>query len=187
MEGKDRRVLMMGLGAVLVSVLLGSAFALGPGGPLPNPLDDYVADWYTQTGTASDSGLNDQVVDFTIGEANVTSVVVRLTWTDDERVNPLGRRDDTLTMRVEGPPGSEAEDEVTGTSGDLELRFTMAPVPTDDDAGNIGEYLDESGTGDWRVTVSVLPAGFRDTGNDWAVSMQYTYYAGRLIDNPEVV
>jgi hypothetical protein len=187
MKGTDRRVVMMGLGAVLISVLLGSAFAIGPGGPLPSPLDAYVTDWFTQTGTMSDSGLNDQVVEFTVREANVTTVVVRLTWTDDERVNPLGRRDDTLTMRVEGPSVSGLEEEVSGTSGDLELRFNVATVPSDDDANNIGDYMDENGTGDWRVTVSVLPAGFRDTGNDWAVSLQYTYYTGRLIDNPEVV
>jgi hypothetical protein len=187
MDTRDRRVGIIGFVAVAVSVLLGSAFALGPGGPLPSPLDDYIADWSTQTGTMSDSGTNDQVVSFDIRSNNVTRVVVRLTWSDDEFLNPIGRRDDTLTMRIEGPAGVAVDDQVSGTSGDLELRFDLAEVPTDDDAGHIGDYLDENGTGEWRVTVSVLPAGLRDTGNDWAISFSYTYYTGRLIDNPEVV
>ena len=178
---------MLGGLAVVISVVLGSTLALGPGGPLPPPLDEFIVDWSTQTGTMSDSGADDQVVSFSVRDPNVTRVVVRLTWTDDERLNPLGRRDDTLTLLVEGPGDSGAEDQVTGTSGDLELRFDLADVPTDTDAGNVGEYLDEAGTGEWRVTVSVLPAGLRDTGNDWAVSLTYTYYSGRLIDNPGVV
>ncbi len=187
MENRDRRVGMLGGLAVIVSVLLGSAFAIGPGGPLPSPLDDYIADWYTQTGTMSDSGLNDQVVTFNVRAANLTSVVVRLTWSDDEFLNPIGRRDDTLTLRVEGPAGVSVDDQVSGTSGDLELRFDLADVPMDTDANNLGDYLDENATGEWRITVSVLPAGLRDTGNDWAVSFSYTYYTGRLIENPEVV
>ncbi|NIP34284.1 MAG: hypothetical protein GWN18_05080, partial [Thermoplasmata archaeon] len=86
---------------------------------------------------------------------------------DDELLNPLGRRDDTLTLRVEGPAGL-VDDQVSGTSGDLQLVFDLADVPTDTDAANIGDYLDESGTGEWSLTVSVLAAGLRDTGNDWA-------------------
>ena len=49
------------------------------------------------------------------------------------------------------------------------------------------DYMDESATGEWSVTVSVLAAGLRDTGNDWSVSFRYTYYSGRLVENPEVV
>ena len=186
MKSSDRRVAMFGALAVVISVLLGSAFAIGPGGPLPPPLDEFITDWHTQTGTMSENGANDQVVTFDVREVNVTRVVVSLTWQDDEFVNPIRRRDDTLTLHVEGP-GGIAEDQVMGTSGDLELRFDLADVPTDTDPNNVGDYLDEDSTGEWRVTVSVEPAGLRDTGNDWAVSLMYTYYTGRLIDNPEVV
>jgi len=112
---------------------------------------------------------------------------VRLTWTDDEFLNPIGRRDDTLTIRVQGPSGVAVDEQVTGTSGDLELRFDLADVPTDIEADHLDDHLDESATGEWRVTVSVSPAGLRDTGNDWSVSFSYTYYSGSLVDNPEVV
>jgi hypothetical protein len=187
MHEKDRRVAMLGAVALVVSMILGSAFAIGPGGPLPSPLDDYITQWHTQTGTMSDSGTNDQVVNFDVRAVNLTSAVVRLTWTDDEVLNPLGRRDDTLTLRVVGPAGVGVDETVSGTSGDLELRFDLAEVPTDTDARHVGDYLDENATGEWSVTVSVLPAGLRDNGNDWAVTISYTYYTGRLIDNPEVV
>jgi len=92
-----------------------------------------------------------------------------------------------LTLRVSGPDGASAEGEVSGTSGNLELRFDLAQVPTDNEVGNLDDYLDESATGEWTMTISVAPAGLRDTGNDWSVSVRYTYYTGRLIDNPEVV
>jgi hypothetical protein len=187
MEGQDRRVVFFGVIIVALCVLMGTVFAIGPLGPLPSPMDDFIADWNTQTRTMSDSGLNDQVVDFDVREHNLTVVIVSLTWTDDERVNPIGRRDDTLTLRVRGPAGVAADDEVSGTSGNLELRFDLADVPTDPDAGSLSNYLNEDGTGEWSVTVSVLPAGLRDTGNDWSVSISYTFYTGRLIDNPEVV
>lgn len=187
MEGRDRRVVFGGVLCVLISVSLGTAFALGPGGPLPSPMDEYVAEWYTQTGTWSLDGNNDQVVGIDVGEHNLTIVIIRLTWTDDELINPTGRRDDTLTLRVEGPAGVAVDDQVSGTSGDLELRFDLGDVPTDPEAGNIGDYMDETATGEWSVTVSVQAAGLRDTGNSWSISLSYTYYSGRLIDNPEVV
>ncbi len=187
MEGRDRKVVMIGVLCVLVSVSLGTVFALGPIGPIGPPLDDYMADWYTQTGTSSRSGTNDQVVDFDVQEANVTTLTVRLTWTDDELFNPIGRRDDQLTLRVVGPPGTGVDETVSGTAGDLALEFDLATVPTDTEAGNLGLYLDDSATGEWSVTVSVEARGLRDTGNDWSISFAYTYYMGRLIDNPEVV
>jgi hypothetical protein len=150
-------------------------------------MEEYVAEWYTQTGTESISGNNDQVLGIDVGEHNLTIVIVRLTWTDDEFFNPIGQRDDTLTIRVEGPSGVGVDDQVSGTSGDLELRFDLGDVPTDPEAGNIEDYLDETATGEWSVTVSVQAAGLRDTGNSWSISLSYTYYTGRLIDNPEVV
>jgi hypothetical protein len=187
MEGKDRRVVFLGVIVVALSVLLGTVFALGPMGPLPPPMDDFIADWSTQERTQTANGLNDQVVDFDVMEQNLTRISVHLTWQDDELVSPIGRRDDTLGLRVEGPPGVDVDDQVSGTSGDLELTFDLAPVPTDDEAGNIADYLNEDATGTWTITVSVQPAGLRDNGNDWSVSISYTFYTGRLIDNPEVV
>lgn len=187
MEGQDRRVVLIGVLCVLVSVSLGTVFALGPLGPVGEPLDEYVADWYTQTGTVGRSGTNDQVVDLNVREANMTSLTVRLTWTDDELVSPLGRRDDQLTLRVVGPSGTGVDETVSGTTGDLVLEFDLATVPTDREASHLGDYLDENATGQWSITVSVEARGFRDTGNDWSVSFAYTYYVGRLIDNPEVV
>jgi hypothetical protein len=178
---------MYGFVALVLSILLGTVLAVGPVGPLPSPMDDFITEWYTEIGGDSQAGLNDQVITFDVSDNNLTSVTVHLTWSDDELLNPIGRRDDTLTLRVEGPPGVDVDDVVSGTSGDLELQFDLANVPTDPEAGNIGNYMDQNATGEWSITISVAPQGLRDTGNAWSVSISYTYYLGRLIDNPEVV
>jgi len=84
MEAKDRRVVFIGVIIVAFCVLLGSVFAIGPMGPLPSPLDDFIVDWSTGTSTESESGLNDQVVGFDVRERNLTGMIVTLSWSDDE-------------------------------------------------------------------------------------------------------
>ena len=187
MRSQDRKVAFVGVFCVLISIGLGAAFAIGPLEAPDNLLPDYIADWYTGSDTRTGNGLNDQTQSFNVREHNLTRVTVRLSWTDDERVGLLGRRDDTLTMRVEGPSSLGDSQEVSGTNGELVLVFDLESVPTDDDVANFESYDYTNATGDWSVTVSVSPAGLRDTGNDWTVSFQYSYYVGRLIDNPGVV
>ncbi len=188
MKPRDRKVAIVGVVCILLSISLGTAFAIGPLQPPGSLLPDYIADWYTGSDTRNEEGLNDQTTSFNVREHNLTQVTVRLSWTDDERVTLLGRRDDTLTMRVEGPSSLEVPgQEVSGTNGELVIVFDLETVPTDDDMANFGSYDHTNATGDWSVTVSVSPAGLRDTGNDWTVTFQYSYYVGRLIDNPGVV
>jgi hypothetical protein len=186
MEDRDRKVVIVGVLVVLMCASLGTAFALGPPDLPPAPFDDYLATWVTESRPLTEGGVNDQTVSFDIPDLNVTSVTVRLTWTDDEFINPIGRRDDTLAIRVEGPADSGMEDQDSGTSGELVLQFDLVEVPSDDDPENMGLYLDEAGTGEWRVTVSVSPEGLRDTGNSWSVTLSYTFFTGRLVENPEV-
>ena len=168
---------------------LGAAFAVGPLEPPGNLLPDFIADWYTSSGSPlSVDGLNDQVVSMDIREHNLTRVTVRLSWTDDEFVGPLGRRDDTLTMHVEGPSTLDvSSQEDSGTSGELLIVFDLETIPTDDDMDHIEDHDYTNATGDWSITVSVLAAGFRDSGNDWTVTFTYEFYVGRLIQNPGVV
>ena len=188
MQARDRRVAIIGVVCLLLSISLGAAFASGPLEAPGNLLPDFIVGWSTSTRTQSEQGLNDQVVTFDIREHNITSLTVRLTWTDDELVGPLGRRDDLLTLRVEGPSAlDEPPEEVSGTTGELVLTFDLASVPTDDEAKNLGDYDFTNATGDWSITVSVSPRGLRDSGNDWTVTVSYAYYVGRLIQNPGVV
>jgi len=181
---------MAGIGVfcLLISMSLGAAFAAGPLQPPGNLLPDYIADWYTGSGGSSETGLNDQVVTMDVRDHNLTRVTVRLSWTDDEFVGPIGRRDDTLTLHVEGPSTlDQGPQEMTGTSGELLVVFDLESVPTDDDMDHFEDHDYTNATGDWSITVSVQPAGLRDSGNDWTVTFSYEFYVGRLIQNPGVV
>jgi hypothetical protein len=188
MTPRDKRYASIGVICLLLSISLGTAFAAGPLEPPGNLLPDYIADWYTDNGNRAESGLNNQVVTIDVPEHNLTRVTVRLSWTDDEFVGPLGRRDDTLTLQVEGPSTlDQGSQQDSGTTGEILIVFDLETVPTDDDMNNFEDHDYTNATGDWSVTVSVQPAGFRDSGNDWTVTFSYEFYVGRLIENPGVV
>lgn len=188
MTPRDKRITGIGVICLLLSISLGAAFAVGPLETPGNLLPDYIADWYTGSGTRGEDGLNDQVVTMDIREHNLTRVTVRLSWTDDEFVGPLGRRDDTLTLHVEGPSTlDQGPQDISGTTGELLIVFDLETIPNDDDMEHFEDHDYTNATGDWSVTVSVLPAGLRDSGNDWTVTLSYEYYMGRLIQNPGVV
>lgn len=188
MTPRDKRMAGIGVICLLISLSLGAAFAVGPLEPPGNLLPDYIADWYTRRGSSSATGLNDQVVTMDIREHNLTRVTVRLSWTDDEFVGPLGRRDDTLSMRVEGPSTLDVGSlEDSGTTGEILIVFDLETIPTDADMDHFEDHDYTNATGGWSVTVSVQPAGLRDSGNDWTVTFSYEFYVGRLIQNPGVV
>jgi hypothetical protein len=187
MTPRDKRMVGIGVVCLLIS-MSGIAFATGPLDAPGNLLPDYIADWYTGSDSDSETGLNDQVVTMDVRDHNLTRVTVRLSWTDDEFVGPIGRRDDTLTLHVEGPSAlDQGPQEMTGTSGELLVVFDLESVPTDDDMDHFEDHDYTNATGDWSITVSVQPAGLRDSGNDWTVTFSYEFYVGRLIQNPGVV
>jgi hypothetical protein len=188
MTPRDKRMAGIGVICLLISMSLGAAFAVGPLEPPGNLLPDFIADWYTDSSSWGVDGLNDQVVTLDVRAHNLSRVSVRLSWTDDEFVGPLGRRDDTLTLHVEGPSTLDVgSQEDSGTSGELVIVFDLETIPTDDDMEHFEDHDYTNATGDWSITVSVLAAGLRDSGNDWTVTFSYEFYVGRLIQNPGVV
>ena len=177
---------MLGIVVVVVSASVGAALATGPRAPSDIIPIDYVATWNDASNIRTEAGSNDQVVRFDIPEHNITYVMVRLSWEDDEIVSPFGMRADELTLRVEGPSTLDEEPQtVSGTTGELIVEFTNRVTPSDPDVENMDTYDDTNATGEWSVTVSVLAQGLRDTGNDWTVSFTYEYYTGRMIESPE--
>ena len=189
MTPRDKRMAGIGVICLLISLSLGAAFAVGPLEPPGNLLPDYIADWYTSVGSPlSAEGVNDLVVTMDIREHNLTQVTVRLSWTDDEFVGPFGQRDDNLILHVEGPSTLDVgSQEDSGTSGELLIVFDLETIPDDDDMEHFEDHDYTNATGEWSVTVSVQPAGLRDSGNDWTVTFSYEFYVGRLIQNPGVV
>lgn len=187
MTPRDQRVMLLGAVALLLSAGLGAAFSTGPRQPPDGGVPDMVADWSsTFSNTMSEYGQDSQIVSFDIVERNLTRLTVRLMWTDDEIVGPLGRRDDLLTLRVDGPSTLDVtpSQQTSGTGGDLVLEWDLADLPTDPDPDNFDDHAYDNATGTWEVRVSVEPRGLRDTGNDWTVSVSYTYYVGRLLEVP---
>ncbi len=177
----------MGMLALLMSAGLGAAFATGPGGGGGGGTGEVYADWsLMQTRTVSVQGENGETVDFDVPEHNLTSIVVTLTWTDDELISVAGRRADTLTLLVEPPASLEEQpDQLSGAEGSLRVELDLAVVPTDDSPKLLADHDYTNATGTWKVSVTVDARGIRDQGNAWGLTVRYTYYVGRLLPRPE--
>jgi hypothetical protein len=187
MDQRDKMFALLGVFLVVISAAGGLVFATGL---VDQDGDDervYVAEWSEVQGRmSSQPGTNSGGFDFTLSEHNITQVTVALMWVDDELVGPIGRRDDLLTLTVEGPPALEdGVATLADTDGEVTLNFDTMAVPTETDPDLIGDLDYTDATGDWSVTVSVEPRGLRDTGNDWTVVISYSYYVGRLVEAPE--
>jgi hypothetical protein len=187
MDQRDRMMAMMGAFIVAVSAVLGTVFATGIVGGDDEGPPNLIAAW-NMGGTVSSSevGLNTQVVTFDVMDHNLTELSVRLAWTDDEIFSPLGQRADILTLDVEPPSTLDANSQtVTGSQGDLSVTFDLATIPSETDPKMFEDFDFLDATGEWTVTVSVNPQGFRDTGNDWTATLSYSFYEGQLFEAPE--
>lgn len=186
MNPKDRMILMVGVVSILLSAGFGTALAVGPQGG-----DDggsvLVADWSRNPSvTDTFNEENTQVLEVAIDKHNVSSLVATLTWTDDEVVNIGGPRADVLTLMVEGPPGLGVTQPLqSGTSGELQVTFVLDPPPDDPDPDNFETYDRTNATGTWVISVTVDANGIRDSGNAWSLTLRYTYYEGRLLEQTE--
>ncbi len=185
MDSRDRTMASMFVVALLLSAGLGTALAVGltRGGEAEG--GTYADYSLMQTRTLAFNGRNGQVVDVEVGEHNVTNLLAVLTWTDDEAIDILGRRADVLTISVAPPAqlGQEPQ-QAQGSAGSLRVNFTLAQVPSDPDPGHLKAHDYTNATGTWRLTVTVEPRGIRDQGNDWGLSVRYTFYEGRVLPRP---
>jgi hypothetical protein len=141
--------------------------------------------------TLSESGSNDATVNFDISQMNLTSVEVKLTWTDDDfGPNPLGYRADTLSISVSAP-GLESKPG-QGTSGEVIVTYPVnnAPATVQDlSSGDVDDNLETSqsdvGMGEWSVSVDVQPNGLADSGNSWSLQVSYSWYEGKVSEMAE--
>ena len=187
MDQRDKMFTLLGVFVVILSAAGGLAFATGLLDQDGDADMVYVAEWSEIQGRmSSQPGTDSGVFEFTISDHNVTQVTVTLTWVDEELVGLTGRRDDQLTLTVDGPPAlDDGVATLADTDGEVSLIFDTTPVPAVTDPDLMGDFDYTDATGDWSVTVSVEPRGFRDTGNDWTVVISYSYYVGRLVEAPE--
>jgi hypothetical protein len=175
----------LGVVALLLSTGLGTALAVGGGAGGEEKGEVYADYSLLQTRTISQNGNNGQSLDVDVREHNVTNLLAVLTWTDDEAINIIGRRADVLTIVVKGPAQLDQEEQqAQGSAGSLRVNFTLASVPSDPDPGHLKANDYTNATGTWKVTVTVEPRGIRDQGNDWGLSVRYSYYVGRVIPKP---
>jgi hypothetical protein len=186
MDQRDRLIAVLGVIVIISSAGVGAAFASGPPDDGDDDVGDLIIVWSTGSRSSIENGLNTQVFGVDVPEHNITSVTVRLSWTDDEIVSPLGQRDDTLTITVKGPSTLEEPPQTaSGTSGELVLTYDLATIPVTTDPRDLEDHDYVNATGEWEITVSVAAAGLRDTGNDWAVTFSYEFYSGDLREAPE--
>lgn len=174
----------LGVIVVVLSAGLGAALATGPAGDGGSGTGPLFPDWtMASSSTWSYDGENTEVLEVPITEHNLTRLMVTLTWTDDERVGPLGYRADDLTLLVEGPPALGADTQTQGSNqGTITIQFDLARLPDDDDPSNFEAYDYTNATGEWSITVTVEANGLRDNGNAWTLTLNYYYYVGRLLE-----
>ena len=139
------------------------------------------------SGTLSESSSNDVTVNFDISQMNLTSVEIKLTWTDDY-LGPsiFGLRDDTLSISVSAP-GLETKSD-SGSSGEATVLYdvvnTVPELIEDVSSGDLNENLEthqsEVGMGEWSVTVNVQPEPITDSGNSWSLEVSYSWYEGKV-------
>ena len=185
MDSRDRTMASLGVVALLLSAGLGTALAVGGGGGEDGEGEVYADYSMIQTRTLTFNGRNGQVVDVDVREHNVTNLLAVLTWVDDEAISIIGRRDDVLTIAVAGPAQlGQEQQQAQGSAGSLRVNFTLAPVPSDPDPGHLKAHDYTTATGTWKATVTVEPRGIRDQGNDWGLSVRYSFYTGRVIPKP---
>ena len=186
MDQRDRLIAVLGIIVIIFSAGVGAAFAIGPPDGDDDDVGDMIIVWSTGSRSSIENGLNTQVFRVDVPEHNITSVTVRLSWTDDELFNPIGQRDDTLSITVEGPSTlDEPPQSASGTTGELVVTYDLATVPLTTDPRDLPDHDYVNATGEWEITVSVAAAGLRDTGNDWAVTFSYEFYSGALREAPE--
>lgn len=187
MDSRDRMMASLGVIALVMSAGLGTALAVGIVGGGDEEGGVYADYSMVQTRTVTFNGHNGQAVDVDIPEHNITNLLAVLTWKDDEAISIIGRRADVLTIVVRGPVQLDQEQQqAQGADGTLRVNFTLADVPSDPDPdpGHLKAHDYTNATGTWKVTVTVEARGIRDQGNDWGLSVRYTYYVGRVIPRP---
>ena len=130
------------------------------------------------------SGENsDTLVTGQIGEENLISMTLTLTWTDEPDVRygirTYENEPDTFSLRAEIPNGQEyregPQSNAHGETGEIIL---IIPFEPDKDP-----YL--NGTGQYNITVECGDCGdlsttgiigFTDDGNEWQLLIEYEYY-----------
>lgn len=135
------------------------------------PIEDY----------AQENSRDDRVVP--IEEKAIAQITFTLTWEDEEDDAPpvVTNEPDEFALNVTTPWGESNETAMTANErneqGVVSLEF-IAP----------GEYPDSGSAGDYNVSIimgeagdqlsstPLIQAGFNDNGNDWTLTVSYTYW-----------
>ncbi|MAH17972.1 MAG: hypothetical protein CL960_05740 [Euryarchaeota archaeon] len=129
---------------------------------------------------------------------NVTSVTLRLEWSEDEAADALGLFPDDFELRGNSAWG--ARETARSTSGDLSVNFTVldsipAAREIEGESGAdvyaqllAGGDFSAKGRGDWTLAVTCHNAPSvglildLDGGNDWVLTLQYSYYFATVVE-----
>ena len=129
---------------------------------------------------------------------NVTSVTLRLEWSEDEDADLAGLFPDDFELR--GNSALDARETARSTSGDLSVNFTVLdsiPVARElegESGADIyaqllaGGDFSAKGRGDWTLAVTCHNAPSigvvfdLDDGNDWVLTLQYSYYFATVVE-----
>jgi hypothetical protein len=121
-----------------------------------------------------------QEFNVSVEEKAIAEITYTLTW-EDEQANPGFSNDpDEFSLAVNTSWGEYAETPMTENGGDGrgEVSLTFAAPGVYPDTGSAGEYIvtvtmGEAGD-EWPL--GIPSAGFNDPGNDWTLTVTYTYW-----------
>ncbi len=132
----------------------------------------------------------EQVMNISVDEAAIIKITFTLTWDDEQATTGFENYPDSFQLNVTTPWGAsnqtDMEENDGNGHGEISLEFE-AP----------GEYPDTQSAGDYDTIVRMGEAGdqwpiiigpsggFNDSGNDWTLTITYTYWGEAATPAPE--
>ena len=136
----------------------------------------------------------------TISQDNLMSVTFSLSWKDD-KPGLVGLKTDKLTLEVVPPQGESQKESKQEKVGNITKTFNLNTKPSIDEItaksesealDKLREYTEDTGKGEWKAEITVNVGKFLlskglDKGNDWELTVTYTYYKLSSIDEDTTI
>ncbi len=123
----------------------------------------------------------EQHVNVSVEKKTVAEITFTLTWKDEPDQTPLVNQPDEFAINVTTPWGESNETPMTqnqhGKEGKVSLKFKAPGDYPDTGGGGYYDVIVKMGNaGDQLSPTPGVQVGERDDGNDWTLTVTYTYW-----------
>lgn len=124
---------------------------------------------------------SEQHVNVSVEKKTVAEITFTLTWKDEPDRSPLVNEPDEFSINVTTPWGESNETPMTqnkhGEEGKVSLKFKAPGVYPDTGGSGYYDVIVKMGdAGDQLSPTPFVQAGERDDGNDWTLTVTYSYW-----------